>query len=383
MPSRARFIARIALAACLSSGTTGHAATLTGLYTASAEVLDQSTAQRTLGLRRALSDVLVRLTGDRSIHEWNDTEALLAQAPEMVQRYSYEKLPPPEPPAEVPEPAADPDAAPPPEPPAYRLHAVFDGRAVERAARNNGLPIWGASRPRHLLWLAMKDDGAGRALVDQDSAAVRAAPVLEAAQARGLPLTWPLQDLEDRRSLDFAYVWGGFSDRVLQASRRYDAPQVVAAAVGREGGLWVGRWTLLNPDGPVDSWVVTETSAEQVLSEGLHVLADRQAARLAVRSDGYLQVLNLRVQGISSLYDYGRVLNHLGALNAVDDVQVLEVANDVVTYRLRVEGDREALGHAISLGRLLKPRQAFDNFGDTASISGPGPAQALEYRLAR
>ena len=69
MPSRARFIARIALAACLSSGTTGHAATLTGLYTASAEVLDQSTAQRTLGLRRALSDVLVRLTGDRSIHE--------------------------------------------------------------------------------------------------------------------------------------------------------------------------------------------------------------------------------------------------------------------------------------------------------------------------
>lgn len=379
MPSESRFLSRIALAACLILSPGLHAATVSGLFTASAEVMDQSVEQRNQGLRRALADVLVRLTGDRSIHEWNDTEALLTQAPEMVQRYSFEKLPPPEA-ANAPA-DAQPDATPelaPPEPPAFRLHAVFDGRAVERAARNNGLPIWGSSRPRHLVWLALEDGSRGRALVDQDSAAERAAPVLEAARARGLPLTWPLQDLEDRRNLDFADVWGGFSDRILNASARYDAPQVVTAAIGREGGLWVSRWTLLNPDGPVDSWVVTELDPAQAMSEGLHVLADRQAARLAFRSDGYVQALNLRVHGIASLYDYGRVLNHLGGLNAVDDVQVLEVTPDRVTYRLRVEGDREALSNAIALGRLLQPQPGGQSFGmPTDEI------RDLEYRLVR
>ena len=362
---------RIALAAWLFVSLGAGAAEVPGLFTASAEVLDQSAEQRDLGLRQALAEVLIRLTGDRSIHAWADTEAILLRAPALVQRYSFEALPEPAADGEAGQSGADVQR------PRYRLQAVFDGRAVEAAAREAGLPIWGRSRPRHLLWLAISDERGPRSLIDQDSAQTRAAAILEAARARGIPLTFPLLDLEDRRNLEFADVWGGFSERVLAASARYDAPQVVTAAIGREGGLWVGRWTLLNRDGPVDSWVVTELTPEAAMAEGVHVLADRQAARLAVRSGNFVQTLALRVNGIGNLFDYGRVLGHLEGLNSVQSVQVAEITPGSVLFRLRVEGDRDTLANELALVRMLEPVE-----GDS-TFASPLSGSTQEYRLVR
>ena len=152
---------------------------------------------------------------------------------------------------------------------------------------------------------------------------------------------------------------------------------MVTAAIGREGGLWVGRWTLLNRDGPVDSWVVTELTPEAAMAEGVHVLADRQAARLAVRSGNFVQTLALRVNGIGNLFDYGRVLGHLEGLNSVQSVQVAEITPGSVLFRLRVEGDRDTLANELALVRMLEPVE-----GDS-TFASPLSGSTQEYRLVR
>ena len=349
-------------------------ATADDLYTATVPVLDNSSEQRASGLRQALAEVLVRITGDRQINTWGDTEPLLSRADALVQSYGFEPLPPPAPAADNaagPETAATAQAT-------ILLRAAFDGRAVERELRQAGLPVWGARRPQHLLWLALRDDGRERSLIDQESAAQRVPAVLATATQRGLPVSFPLLDLQDRQSVDFADVGGGFAGRIAAASERYGSSQIVSGAVGREGGLWVGRFSMLDASGATESWVSTEQSLEAALIAGIHSLADRQAGRLAVRSSGMSQSLTLKVSEVANLYDYARVLKFLEGLNAVRGVQVTEMSENRLQLRLRFDGDPETLERAIAIGRVLVPSgEGYDAYGQ--AIIG----ERYSYRLAR
>ena len=114
MPSafRAHFRTLCSALVCALSGALPlHAA---DLYSASAPVTDQSAEQRQEALRAALETVLVRVTGDRAINSWGDSDPILARASELVQRYGYERTEPTE---ELPA--------------GLLLKASFDGRAVE------------------------------------------------------------------------------------------------------------------------------------------------------------------------------------------------------------------------------------------------------------
>ena len=332
------------------------------LYSASAPVTDQSAEQRQEALRAALETVLVRVTGDRAINAWGDSDPILARASALVQRYGYERTEPTE-----------------EQPAGLLLKASFDGRAVEAELRQYGLPIWGGRRPEHLLWIALRDDGQPRSLIDQTSADARVPTVREVAALRGLPVRFPLLDLQDRSQLDFADVWGGFTDRVASSSQRYNTEQTVIGAVGQEGGLWVGRWTLMNGYQIQDSWISTDQSLEATLAQGIHGLADRQAARLATRSAGFLQSVNVQVSEVYDLYDYGRVLNLFQGLNAVKSAQVTEVTPQQMQLRLRFEGDLDTLERAIGLQRILQvqPSQARDPFGQPLSTD------RFSFRLVR
>ena len=344
------------------------------LYTATVPVLDNSSEQRASGLRQALAEVLVRVTGDREINTWGDTEALLARADALVQSYGFEPLPLPAPVAGSAEQTETAEAA----QPTMLLRAAFDGRAVERELRQAGLPVWGARRPQHLLWLALRDDGRERSLIDQESADQRVPAVLATARQRGLPVSFPLLDLQDRQSIDFADVWGGFAGRIAAASERYGNSQIVSGAVGREGGLWVGRFSMLDASGATESWISTEQSLEAALVAGIHTLADRQAGRLAVRSSGFSQSVTVKVAEVNNLYDYGRVLGFLEGLNAVRAVQLTELRDGQLQLRLRFDGEPDTLERAIAIGRILTPVNAgYDSYGQ------PVVGERYYYRLER
>jgi uncharacterized protein len=333
------------------------AATRVGdLYEAAVPVTSQTAETRERALREALAAVLVKATGRRGVNDFGDTQHILLRASDLVQRFGFE---------------ADPATG------ELRLRAQFDGNAVTGALRDSGLPVWGETRPAHLLWVALRDDGQPRAILDQTVVAQRAPALRDAASARGLPVTFPLMDLEDERNLDFADITGAFDDRILAASRRYRAPHVVAVAMGREGGIWVGRWTWLAADGSKEFWLTTESSLEHALAEGIHALADRQGQLLALRTaSGFAEEAELRVSGVRGLRDYGRLLEFVRGLNMVRAAGVVEVTDDLVRLRLRVEGGLEGLERGIASGSLLRRAQP-----DQQRFMG-GYGGVLEYVIA-
>lgn len=330
----------LALALALATFAT-LAAPVRGLYEARVPVPDQSPGLREQALRQALEAVLVRVTGSRSLPA-ADAATLLARASNLVQGYGYE-------------PSASGQG--------LQLKAQFDSRAVDALLRQQGLPVWGPNRATHQVWIALRDAGQPRAIVDAASAPQRAAAAIAAAEARGVPLSFPAMDATDRRLATFTEVWSGITDGVQGAARRVNSDRVLIGRVGRESGRWLARWTLLDPAGLSEEWSETHESVAEALSEGIHQLAGREARRFATQP-GLDQDLRLQVSNITSLQEYGRALNYLRALNPVHTAQVEAVQDSTVTFRLSVEGDPEALARAIAAGSVLRKEDGRVNSGN-------------------
>jgi hypothetical protein len=319
-------------AALLGSASPAAAVAVRGLYEATVPVRGQGPETRDPALRLAFEQVLVRVVGTRNLP--SAALDLVPRATSFVQGYGYEPTGTGR---------------------ELRLRAQFDSRAIEAALRAQGLSVWGVNRPAHIAWIALRDDTAQRVVLDAASAEARAPALPGTAEARGLPLQFPSMDATDRRLVTFNELWNGQYGGVEGASNRYNARMVVIGRVGREGGQWLARWTLLSGQGASEDWVSMGSTLDQALALGIHDLADRQSRRFAVQT-GSARDVQLRVLNVESLNDYGRVLNYLRGLGPVRSAQVHTVAPGELTLRLRVEGDPDTLSRAIASGRVLRQR---------------------------
>lgn len=324
-----RLSACFAACALLVAALPATAVPVRGLYEASVVVPDQSPQHRDPALRRALQSVLVRVTGQRDPVA---AASVVERASVLVQGYGYEAAPTGT---------------------GLRLRAQFDPRAVDAALRALGLPVWGTNRLSHVVWIALRDDGQQRGLLDAAGIAARASAVAATAEARGLPFTYPSLDAGERKLVGFNDLWSGNFAGVQGASRTYNANLMLVGRVGREGGRWLGRWTLMNNTGASEEWASAHDTLEQALAAGVDELADRQAQRFATQT-GSAREVRLQVAGVDSLQDYGRVLNYLRGLNPVRAAQIESARESELTLRLQVEGDPQTLSRLIIAGSVLR-----------------------------
>ena len=316
---------------------TGHTADSRNLFEAGVPVSGQQQAERTAAMRQALSAVLVRVTGQRELLATDRARPLLDDASRYVQQYRYFTLP---------------DST----PPRLMLRVRFDGDAIRQALREQGIAYWGdTERPDTLVWLAVEERGRRYIVSAQDETVVHG-QVQQAARQRGVPLLFPLMDLQDQAQVRFSDIQGGFFDRVLEASERYN-PQAIL--IGRlnlsPSGSWVARWNL-RIAGNTTSWSDTDSQLAGVARAGIDNVADNLASRLAVTDSGMIgNRVDITVDDINSLADYARVTEYLGSLTAVRQLQVVQVAGSSVDYALQLNGTQQGLKQTIVIGTVLEP----------------------------
>lgn len=325
------------LGALLLSGAV-MAAEVERIYEAEIPVAGQQNDARRQAMRAGLAEVLVRVTGNSAVVQDSAFADLLGNASRYVQQYRYR---------------AAPSAGAP-----LLLWMSFDANAINQALRSRGQPIWGSARPLLLVWLAVDGGSPGRRLVGATQSAEY--PGLEAAaNRRGVPVRLPLLDIDEKRLVTVADVWGGLHERVVTASARYQAQGVLLGRLTQERqGTWSARWTL-RIGNEVKHWDSHGASADEVLAKGVDGSADALALRFAqATSAAGGGVLSLRVSDIDALADYARVLSYLRGLNGVTAVQVDKVEPRAVTYRLSVQADTTAVRRVIGLGSTLAPADA-------------------------
>lgn len=349
---------RVSMLVALAVGALWHgaadAARFENLYTVTVNQDPSVPDAAELAMQSALARVLVRVTGNRSAPLEPALQPLLAAAPDY--RSSSGWLRPGE------------------------FQVGFVASRIEQALRELGTPVWGPERPLTLLWVAVDDGAGGRALLGAGGATDFGTPLSEsmtaliesvrgeltaAAEERGLPIAWPLLDLEDLSAVSATDVWGGFEDRIVAASVRYRADAVLIGRV--RPGLF----------GNEVDWVFVYGTERRGLPlagvrDGLDIAADRYAADLS--TIGGVSLTSLTVRDVLTPEDYGRVVSYLERQSVLESVDV--EAYDRGTLRLRVaaRGDARVLERVLALGGVLRPAAASGSFGSLEfEIVGNGP----------
>jgi hypothetical protein len=306
------------------------------LYVSEVPVTDQTPAVREAALQRALAEVLVRVAGQDTVLDTEPARALLKDPSRLVQQYRYFSS----------------NTGPSPQ---LRLWVRFDGDAIRQSVQQQGLAYWGAERPDTLAWLAVEDRGKRYVVSAMDDSDVRQ-QVEQAATGRGVPILFPLMDLEDQSVVRFSDIWGGFFDNVLRASERYSPSAVLIGRLNRSpSGGWAARW-YLQVAGKTSAWTDSRQQLEELSRQGIADTADILASRFAVlQAGGSTDRVTISVTGVDTLADYARTSNYLASLTSVAAVQVAQVAASGVQYALQLNGSLQDLTRTVAIGTVLEP----------------------------
>src|SRR5688500_8568704 len=297
----------------------GDRAAARGPYEAEVTVNGQGEAERNTGFARALSSVLARLSGNRSVSGQPGVGQELRRAKEYVKGYDYRQ-----------DEGGGPTGA-----PTFGTTLIvrFDQDEVDDLIETLGLPVWPMPRPKPVMWLGI-DDGKGPRLVGLSQAnAARSA--LNRAKERGYALGLPAGNAAEQATV--GAIWRGDSAAVARASQRYSPPMQLIGKVYRSGEGWKGDWTFVDNGKVLSSWSTTDTDARRVIATGADGAADALTKRYAKRGTaGPPGTYVVSFMGIDSSDDYMRLAGYLDNLQIVRKITPQRATPEGVTLALEL-----------------------------------------------
>lgn len=320
-------------------------------------MVGQESAERNTAIRDAFGRMLVKVTGNRNIAERGELAADIDKAPRYVQQYRYRLAPVQSEPIPDADPALEME-------PLRLLNVTFDAPAVNRLLRDRRLPIWGGSRPTTLVWLGMEQNRK-RSLVLPDSTPELVTALASSADSRGIPLLFPLMDLEDQASLQVSDLWGDFESNIRRASQRYSTDLILTGRLTRvTNNLWRANWRLYQGD-RISSWNDQGSDREILAVGGMQHVADLLADRFApVGGDNNLSLVRVKVEGIVDLKGYIGVDRFLQSISSVEHTEIIFAEADAVTFDLQVRGGIQVLEQGLQLGHMLVPAAGVSSDGE-------------------
>ena len=334
-----RLTARL-LILCLSLlSLPGFAETLGNLYQVHEPVASQQPDERNAGLTRALQTLVQRLTGDSRGLQSPALAGYFKDPQQLISQYGYENGPP------------------------LALVVDFDPTATDKALRQAGLPVWGASRPSVLAWW-LNEGANGSSLVGDSQEA--AAPLNRAAQRRGLPLRLPMADLSEQQVGTAENINAAQSGALQSASERYGADALLAVDAKEADGKWSATWRVWMGDSREQGQAQGDTP--DALADAVMLGVSQRLSQRFVGSTGAAtaQVLEIEGADLARYAEVSRLLEPMGA-------KLVLVQGGKLVYN--VTASPEQLRAQLALARLQEsPAEPVQPAVDANGQPVPNPA---------
>lgn len=316
------------------------AAVVEDLYTVELPVADQTTTQRLEVFNQALREVIVKVSGSEEVLARPDLERPLTNSSRYVRQFRY-----------INKKATSADDL---EADRLYLRIAFNQELLEKLLRENNIPLWGKERPSTLMLISF-DMNKNVALVSADTAADVVEELEMIATRKGLPVLFPLLDLEDRVVLGVRDIVQLNETSIQALADRYVPDSVlVGQIVGRVGQGWQGSWQVRFGDRMME-WTYQSQDRLDLMQQAIAQLAKTLATEYALQSFSNLEEdVLLRVDEVTGIADYQRILNYLQALDAVQSVRLVLIQGNQLTYRVSLRNSLQDLQQLISLGDQLE-----------------------------
>ena len=351
-----------------------------GIYSERVPVANESDAERSQAFKNALQIVVVRATGEQRNLSHPAVQDALENAQsyvEAIRYFSETVIPASTRQANVPQQALpgdtversvdenpdglmlDQDQQRQAVPAAIEqrfIEVEFSSVLIERMLADAQIPLWGSNRPSVLIWMALQDESGNRSLMTSDINNDIVDHIKGFADARGLPVLFPVLDFEDRRNLSADLVWRLDEEAIRTASLRYGADSILTGRLHfTSSGELVGLWQF-QFQGDSETFDGFSTDLGGYLNGPLERVTAQLAQYFAILPDADLAASAiLRVDGISDLQDYSALIAYVGGLGLVDSVTTSQVAGERLELRLGLVGDPQQLYELIALDRDLLP----------------------------
>lgn len=324
-------------------------------YQAVVPVQSQSANERQRAAQQAFLDVIFRISGFEAAASDPQIVEKSKQALRYVEQYQYGPLSHPELQA-----AGH----------SLMLSLSFSPAVIEKILNESRQPFW-SNRPTTLVWLVEDDAEEGKQLLNKQSGVEAIASLEKAAGVRGMPLIFPVLDLDERLAVSAEKVWDVDETAILAASERYGADVVLVGKYSRtsRGELW-STWHFFHA-GTSRSYDnrlrlgEEEYSLDALGASALFPLADFLAERYAIQP--FLETgsrLVVQLGGVRDFASYRRALDYLNGLAAVSQLHLAGVRHDTLLLYLDSGASVDKFLKVISLDNKLKVQ---------SSDKAPGP----------
>jgi len=365
---------------------------LKDLYQASIATDSQNSRDRTVALKKALTVVMVKVGGKKSILENDVFKKALKNHQQYLTQYRYQ----------------------------YRVQdnielvdstveaknhlnekqlfllASFNKEKINHLFQQANLSLWGSLRPQVLLWL-IDEQGFSRTIVSNSTGSILPTVVNKFSAHRGLPIIMPLMDLTDASQVSISDIWGRFEQPIRAASSRYFAEAIVVMRISNSSlhiaknttdknnasdrnisersitesentesencGLlcikqkekkqnYVLDWSLITTK-QIFSQQYEGSERQILLQQGLEDITEviYQSYALSTTSNNDF---TMEVANIDSLSTYMQVFNFLDNLSAVKTVTLLAAKGESRRFQLQLLGSVDALLASLKLNKQLQ-----------------------------
>ena len=324
-------------------------ATVPWLYEVAVPVESQSAEERRTASADALLVLLSRLSGLAYVPRSPEVRAAIAAPESYYSQFRFATTGPGE----------------------LDLVVQFDQAPVQDLVKRAQLPIWHSMRERALAWVVVQPspvNGGERELLGAQSESAVAATMLDRARARGLPLTLPLLDLEDRLNVSEAAVWGRLTQVLEPAAARYGADIVlIGRAEQRPDDSWTSEWVFWL-DGQEVPYAAEGADLAEQAATVVDLLATELAVRRAVLGRAPGQLL-IAVSGVRSAADYGALMGYFKGLEFIESVGVAELNGDRLLLQLSTPASADQLLKLFGTdGRLFSDQLAMVPTADLSLV---------------
>lgn len=313
---------------------TGHAAVeVKQLYQARVAVESQTASERNEALRTALTNTLLKVSGDDAVLEHESVQLALQNVRNFVVQYGYQQ-----------------------EAEELLLWVQFDQPQIDRVIQQADSGVWSSRRPELLFWVVAEDENLQRQILGGGDDWPVINELKTAAETRGLPVKLPLLDLNDSMSLSVVDLWARFEDRIAFASSRYDTDGVVVARMYQADSAvtdddWMLDWTLVL-GGIRWRGEVTAMQPEQLGSMLVADVTQQLSQRFRIGSNAEMAgTWRIKVRELSQFMDVLKAEKLLLELPSVNRVQLIQYGEHEAEFELFIQTDVAQIMQAIDLSK--------------------------------
>lgn len=207
-----------------------------GLYEIELVANSQSPQDRIQAIKQALYAVLDRILVSDDISKIPVVQEMLSSAQHYVKQFQYSLI------------AAD-DSS---DTDARLIRVQFDEDQMLEVLRKSHVGIWSEIRPETLLWLVVEQDG-NRQFYNADTMPDIESALALASKVKGMPIIYPMLDLEEQQRISVSEVLGADSRNLLAVSARYEVTSIMTGSLVKKGSCWQGEWAFYF-DGKIKQW---------------------------------------------------------------------------------------------------------------------------------